>query len=118
MNTHLQSTSLTGDELAMPVPEDQEDELAEGEEEGHIHLPGGSYWPILLGVSILIAMAGFVVINTTPWVTIIGVVLAFICIMGWALQNPMPTREKEHFKPHESRRHLAYAALTRKPTPH
>jgi osmotically-inducible protein OsmY len=117
MNTHLQSTSLTGDELAMPVPEDQEEELAEGEEEGHIHLPGGSYWPILLGVSILIAMAGFVVINTTPWVTIIGVVLAFICIMGWALQNPMATHEEEEVKPGEYARTFAEAAITGKPTP-
>jgi osmotically-inducible protein OsmY len=116
MNTHLQSTSLTGDELAMPVPEDQEEELAESEEEGHIHLPGGSYWPILLGVSILIAMAGFVVINTTPWVTIIGVVLAFICIMGWALQNPMANHEEEEVKPGEYARTFAEAAITGKPT--
>src|SRR5260370_33554224 len=115
MNTHLQSTSLTGDELAMPVPEDQEEELAEGEE-GHIHLPGGSYWPILLGVSILIAMAGFVVINTTPWATIIGVVLAFICIMGCALQNPMATHEDGEVKPGRDARTFAEGASTGKPT--
>ncbi len=99
----------------VPV-EDQEEELVEGEAEGHIHLPGPSFWPILLSASILIAMAGFVVINTAPWVTIVGAVLVFIGIIGFGLQNPMATHEQEEVKPGEYARTFAEAAITGKPT--
>ena len=88
MDTSLQNTSLTEDEMTMPAQAIQEAEHVEAEAT-HIHLPNGSLWPVLLSISILITMVGFVFINTVYWVTIIGAILVFISIMGWALEDPM-----------------------------
>ena len=115
MDTSLQNTSLTDDET-MLILAGEGDELAEAEEEAHIHLPNGSLWPLILSVGILIAIAGFVVINTTPVVTIIGVVVAFIGILGWGLENPMASRE-EKVEPGKYAATFAEAAKTGKPTP-
>lgn len=116
MDTSLQNTSLTEDELSMPALADQEAEHAGGEG-AHIHLPNGSYWPIILGVAILVTMAGLVVVNSVPWITILGLVFVFIAIMGWALENPMATHEEEEVKPGEYSTSFAEAAVTGKPTP-
>jgi hypothetical protein len=99
MDTSLQNTSRTKDELTIPAQEVQAAEHAEGEKT-HIHLPNGSLWPVILGISILVTMAGFVFINTVYWVTVIGAVFVFIGIMGWALEDPMATHG-EHAKPGE-----------------
>src|SRR2546425_9672603 len=115
MDTSLQNTSLTQDELSMPSLAEQEAEHTEGEG-AHIHLPNGSLWPIILGVAILVTMAGFVVINAFPWITIIGFIFVFIAIMGWAMENPMATHEEE-VKPGEYSTSFAEAAVTGKPTP-
>src|SRR5260370_25331600 len=88
MNTSLQNTNLTEDELTVPVLEDQDADIAEAEEAVHIHLPNGSLWPLLLGLAILVTMIGFAIINTTPWVTIIGAVFVRVGILGWASENP------------------------------
>jgi hypothetical protein len=117
MDTSLQSTSLTGDEITIPVPAGQEEELAEAEEEAHIHLPHGSFWPFLLALSILLTMSGFVVINTTPWITILGLPLILITIMGWALEDPMATPKEAEVKPGEYAATFAEAATTGKLTP-
>jgi hypothetical protein len=71
MDTSLQNTSLTEDEMTMTAQAVQEAEHAE-DEKAHIHLPNGSLWPILLGVSIFITMVGFLFINTVYWVVISG----------------------------------------------
>jgi cytochrome c oxidase subunit IV/BON domain-containing protein len=115
MDTSLQNTNLTEDQMTMPALADQETELA-GVEEAHIHLPNGSLWPIIVGVAILVTMIGFVFINTAYWITIIGLIFVFIGIMGWALENPMATHEEE-VKPGEYAATFAEAALTGKPTP-
>ena len=115
MDTSLQNTSLTEDEMTMPAQAVQEAELIEGEE-AHIHLPNGSLWPIIVGVAILVTMVGFVFINTTYWITIIGAVFVFIGIMGWALENPMATHSEE-VKPGEYSATFEEAASTGKPTP-
>src|SRR5947209_9338125 len=116
MNTPLQNTSVTGDELelAEPITEEQEEEHAEGEE-GHIHLPGPSYWPVILGVALLITIGGFLFINSSPWITIIGIPLVFIGIMGWALEDPMASKTPRT-KPGEYATSFAEAAITGKPT--
>jgi hypothetical protein len=90
MDTSLQNTKLTEDEMPISTPVDQELEHAQ-DEEVHIHLPNGSLWPVILSVAILVTMASFVFINTVYWITIIGAVFIFIGIMGWALENPMAT---------------------------
>jgi cytochrome c oxidase subunit IV/BON domain-containing protein len=115
MDTSLQNTSLTEDEMTMPAQAVQEAELIEGKE-AHIHLPNGSLWPIIVGVAILVTMIGFVFINTTYWITIIGAVFVFIGIMGWALENPMATHSEE-VKPGEYSATFEEAASTGKPTP-
>ncbi len=84
MDSSPQSASFSPDELDAAILEQQEEE-----EEQHIHLPNPSYWPILLGLAIAITISGIIFISTIPWVTIIGMILVFICIMGWALENPM-----------------------------
>jgi hypothetical protein len=57
------------------------------EEHGGIHLPGPSYWPLLLGISIFIAFGGILTWTTTLLVTAVGLVLAFISMIGWGLEK-------------------------------
>ena len=99
MDTSLQNTRLTEDKMTTPAQAAEGAVHAEGEE-AHIHLPNGSLWPVILGLSILVTMASFVFINTVYWVTIVGAVFVFISIMGWALEDPMATHS-EHAKPGE-----------------
>jgi osmotically-inducible protein OsmY len=113
MDTSLQNTSLTEDEMVTPA---QVDEEAEEAEQAHIHLPNGSLWPILLGISILITIVGFVFINTVYWVTVIGAICVFISIMGWALEDPMAVHG-EQVKPGEYAATFEEAASSGKPTP-
>jgi len=94
MDTSLQNTSLTEDEMTMPALAVQESEHVEGEE-AHIHLPNGSLWPIIVGAAILVTMVGFVFINTVFWITVIGAICVFISIMGWALEDPMATHGEQ-----------------------
>ncbi len=115
MDTSLQNTSLTEGEMTTPAQAIQEAEHVEAEE-AHIHLPNGSLWPVLLSVSILITMAGFVFINTVFWVTIIGAILVFISIMGWALEDPMASHGIK-VKPGEYSSTFEEAAFSGKPTP-
>lgn len=115
MDTSLQNTKLTEDEMTLPALADQEAELAEVEA-AHIHLPNGSFWPIIVGVAILVTMVGILLINTVYWIAIVGAVFIFIGIMGWALENPMATHGEE-VKPGEYAATFAEAALTGKPTP-
>jgi hypothetical protein len=112
MDTSLQNTRLTEDEITQAV---QEAEHVE-DEKAHIHLPNGSLWPILLGVSILITMVGFLFINTVYWIVVIGAILVFISIMGWALEDPMASHEEE-VKPGEYAATFEEAAISGKPTP-
>jgi len=51
-----------------------------------VHLPGPSYWPILLGVSILIALSGLLFVETTLLITALGLVFAFLCGVGWGME--------------------------------
>src|SRR6266436_2559346 len=116
MDTSVQNTNLTEDELTVPVLEDQDADLAEAEEAAHIHLPNGSLWPLLLGLAILVTMIGFAIINTTPWVTIIGAVFVLVGILGWASENPNASHE-EVVEPGKYAATFAEAAKTGKPTP-
>ncbi len=115
MNTPLQSASLTGNELAVQTSNVSTESHTDGEA-GHIHLPGPSYWPIVMGVALLITIVGVLVINSTPALVIIGAVLVLISIVGWALENPMAPRTAE-VKPGEYSTSFAEAAITGKPTP-
>jgi len=63
MDTSLQNTSLTEDEMVTPAQVDEEAAYTEADEARSL-LPNGSLWPILLGISILVTIVGFVFINT------------------------------------------------------
>ena len=115
MDTSLQNTGLTEDEMVTPAQTDEEVARAEAEE-AHIHLPNGSLWPVILAISILITVVGFLFINTAYWVTVIGAIFVFISIMGWALEDPMATHG-EQVKPGEYSATFEEAASTGKPTP-
>ncbi|WIG57425.1 MAG: hypothetical protein OJF49_000169 [Ktedonobacterales bacterium] len=58
------------------------------EEHHGLHLPGPSYWPILLGASVTIALGGWLTFQTLSITVIaIGMVLTFICMIGWGLEQ-------------------------------
>lgn len=50
------------------------------------HMPSPSYWPLLLAIACLITFAGFLALQTTLLITAVGLVLAFICLIGWGLE--------------------------------
>src|SRR5579884_2400665 len=107
MDTSLQNTGV--DEQTLPV-------VVEGEEEpigevGHIHLPGPSIWPIILSVAIAIAMLGFLIIDTTPWVVIISLPLMLIGALGWALEDPMKGSHEQEVEPGKYARTFGEARL-------
>jgi hypothetical protein len=92
MDSTPRNASFSPDELNANLQQQEEGEVEE--EEPHVHLPNPSYWPILLGLTIAITISGIIFISTFPWITLIGIILVFICIMGWALENPMaPLKE-------------------------
>jgi osmotically-inducible protein OsmY len=113
MNTPLQSTGIAGDELAAPALDVSEEEHAGG---SHIHLPNPSYWPILIGLALLITFVGLLIVNTTPVLLIVGVVLVFISILGWGLENPFASKT-EAVAQEGYARSFAEAAITGKQTP-
>jgi hypothetical protein len=51
-----------------------------------IHMPGPSFWPLLLAISIGIAFSGLLFWQTTLIVTAIGLVLAFAAGVAWGLE--------------------------------
>ncbi len=91
MNTPLQNVNLTADDVQSSILIDTE-EHTESDEEHHIHMPNPSLWPFILTLAILIAMGGLLAINTAPWITGIGIVLVFISILGFGLEDPFKPR--------------------------
>jgi hypothetical protein len=88
MDSSPQSASYTPQEANASLLEQHVD----GHEEvaaPHIHLPNPSYWPALLSVAVAVTIGGLVVVSIIPWISLIGIIFVFICIMGWALENPM-----------------------------
>jgi len=87
MDSSPQSASSISDEFKVSPPALQE---GDGEEaEPHIHMPNPSYWPLLLSIAIAVAIGGFLFISSFPWITLIALPFVLICILGWALQDPM-----------------------------
>jgi cytochrome c oxidase subunit IV/BON domain-containing protein len=88
METSLHGASIAVNDITSP-PEIHEirQEIEEGEH--HIHLPGPSYWPLLLSIAILIAVTGLLFIPDNPWLVIIAAPFVLIGILGWGLEDPM-----------------------------
>jgi osmotically-inducible protein OsmY len=115
MNTPLQSTGMMSDELALSGRDTSVEEHGSGEG-SHIHMPGPSFWPIVISAALLITIVGILIINTTPVLVIVGVALVLISIVGFGVENPMAPRETG-VKPGEYSTSFAEAAITGKPTP-
>lgn len=94
MENSPQRVGYTSDELTTTFSAQREEDTDEVEHQPHIHLPNPSYWPILLGAAIAIAMLGLLIISITPALFIISLPLILIAILGWALEDPMaPVKE-------------------------
>jgi hypothetical protein len=92
MDTSLQSTHLTADELSKSL----ETEGGQEEQEHHIHLPNPSLWPLILSVAILLTIAGLLFVPDNPLLAAVGIVLVFISIVGLGVEDPMkPLHETE-----------------------
>jgi len=116
MSTPLQSTNLTAGEVTAPIVTERETELLAGEE-GHVHLPNPSFWPILLSVAIALFISGllFWSQDSFPWLSLVAVPFILIGILGFGLEDPMAPPEGA---PAEGlARTYAEAAVTGKPTP-
>lgn len=88
MNSPLQSANLTADELPASLSTNQDSEYDIREEESRIHMPNPSLWPLYIGFAVLIAVGGILVIESNPWITIIGAVLVLFTMMGWVFEDP------------------------------
>ncbi len=101
MNHSLQSAHLTIDELVTFSAADPES-MVEAEEGHHIHLPGPSWWPLLLGIAILVAVAGLLFIPDNPWITLIAAPFVLVGILGWGLEDPMAPPKERSLLSHEA----------------
>jgi len=88
MDGSPQSASYTPEEANASLLEQHVD-VHEEEASPHIHLPNPSYWPVLLSLAVAVTICGLVAVSIIPWISLIGIIFVFICIMGWALENPM-----------------------------
>jgi len=105
MNTSLHSADITVNTIINPAQIHEIHPVIE-EAEHHIHLPGPSYWPMLLSAAILVAITGLLFIPDNPWIFIIAAPFVLIGILGWGLEDPMGTTS-----------HAVPTSLPRKPAP-
>lgn len=50
------------------------------------HAPAPSYWPLLLGLSISVALCGLIVVQTAPYIAALGLLLTFASIIGMGVE--------------------------------
>jgi hypothetical protein len=65
----------------------------QAEEEEHIHLPGPSYWPILLAAGMAFTMVGLMVDIS---LAAAGLLLSFIFGIGWAMNWGLESHQEAH----------------------
>ena len=53
---------------------------------GHLHGPAPSYWPLLTAIGLLIVAVGLLLIQSFLFIVVIGLVFAFVCMVGWGLE--------------------------------
>jgi len=94
MSSPLQKVHLTAmPEQAIAPAEDEEALDLEAEGEGHIHLPNPSFWPIVVSAALLLCMAGFLFIDSSPWILVIAIPIQLIAILGLGIEDPMAPQE-------------------------
>lgn len=79
---HAQQVSQTEQEEKVTLPDAHGGAAQHGEGEEHIHLPGPSYWPILLAAAMALTLVGLMV---DIGLAAAGLLLAFIFGVGWGL---------------------------------
>jgi len=84
MDTSPQSASTRSDQWSTTLPAHQEGDIEEAEP--HIHLPNPSYWPILLGLAVAVALGGFIL---SPLISIVALIFVLVCALGWSIEDPM-----------------------------
>jgi osmotically-inducible protein OsmY len=120
MNTPLKNTSLV--EAEQTVSDLAGNAAEQREEETHIHLPGPSLWPILLGAAITFVFVGFLMLfdkdtaGASPWLIFIGLPFVLIGIMGWALENPHGSTHGAHAQGNHYAASFSEAGMTGKQT--
>lgn len=76
---------ITRPEAAIPVV--REPVMVAAEAHAGPHLPGPSYWPLLLAASATLALGGWLFFQVTPALIALGLLLVFICAVGWGLET-------------------------------
>jgi hypothetical protein len=89
MDTSLQRANLAVDELDTSLQAEQVEE-----EEHHIHMPGPSWWPVLLGTAIFVTVIGLLFIPDGPWLSVAAAPFILVGIIGWALEDPLGGHEE------------------------
>jgi len=93
MDSSPQSAGSISDEVDTSLLAYQEGNIEEAEP--HVHLPNPSYWPFLLSFAIAIALGGLLFVSSAPWISLVALPLVLVCILGWALEDPMaPLKEQ------------------------
>jgi|SRR5579863_4107669 len=67
----------------MPAP--GEAAHAEGHDD-HLHAPAPSYWPLFTGFGAAVGLCGFIVVNSFPYIAVLGLILTFIGMIGWGVE--------------------------------
>jgi len=62
-------------------------------EKPEIHLPGPSYWPIMLAFGLVLISIGVV---SNFIVSIVGVIVLLVSVGGWTLENRAEDQEEHH----------------------
>jgi hypothetical protein len=65
----------------------------QGEEEEHVHLPGPSYWPILLACAMALTMVGLMIDIS---IAAVGLLLAFMFGIGWGMGWGLESHQEAH----------------------
>jgi len=63
------------------------------EDHPDIHLPSPSYWPIILAFGMTLIAIGAV---ATVFISIVGVVVLLVAIVGWTWENRDAEQEADH----------------------
>jgi len=61
---------------------------AAAHEEAHAgpHGPQPSYWPLLLAISVCVALGGMMVVDITPLITAVGLIAVLYCMVSWGVE--------------------------------
>ena len=74
-----QKYSEDGKKLQPPKPEKYDP--------NDIHLPGPSYWPIILAAGITVAASGFFVQGIGLYVSLLGIAVVVVSVYGWSFEE-------------------------------